>query len=121
MVKTFDDYIDRMVELFPEISRKEILSIMKEGMKEMSSLCMEGLDYAVDYKIPGGSFMIASNTKHSGRALKTKRRDCFLESRRKRKAIMDEMGVSARAAGIEKKRREKCLEEITLLETQNET
>ena len=121
MVKTFDDYIDRMVELFPEVSRKEILSIMKEGMKEMSSLCMEGLDYAVDYKIPGGSFMIASNTKHFGRALKTKRRDCFLESRRKRKAIMEEMGISARAAGIEKKRREKCQNETSQLDNPSET
>ena len=119
MVKTFEDYIDRMVELFPEIPKNEIVEIMKKGMNEMASLCMEGLDYAVDYKIPGGSFMIASNTKHSGRALKTKRRDCFLESRRERKAIMDEMGISQRNAGIEKKRREKCQEEITQLDTQN--
>ena len=119
MVKTFEDYIDRMVELFPEIPKKDIMEIMKKGMNEMASLCMEGLDYAVDYKIPGGSFMIASNTKHSGRALKTKRRDCFLESRRERKAIMDEMNISQRKAGIERKRREKCQEEIIQLDTQN--
>ena len=119
MVKTLEDYIDKMAELFPEVSRQEIINIVKTGIKEMSSLCMEGLDYAVDYKIPGGSFMVASNTKHSGRSLKTKRRDCFLESRRKKKAIMDEMGISERAAGIEKKRRERCQENITQLDIQN--
>lgn len=121
MVKTLDDYIDRLVELFPEVPKKEIVNIVTRGLKEMSLFCLEGIDYAVDYKEPGASYMIASNTMNSRRSFKANRRDCFLKARRETKALMDELGLSYTAANMEKKRRKKCQEENMLLETQNET
>lgn len=50
MIKTYDDYVDKMCELFPEIKRDDIINIIKYGTKKMMMYICEGFDYTVDYK-----------------------------------------------------------------------
>ena len=59
MVKTYEDYIDKMCELFPEIEREDIYNIIKFGSKKMFTYISEGFDFAIDYVHPRSSFMIA--------------------------------------------------------------
>lgn len=59
MIKTYEDYIDKMCELFPEISRDDIYNIIKYGTKQMMTYITEEHDYAVTYKYPKSSLLIS--------------------------------------------------------------
>lgn len=61
MVKTYEDYIDQMCELFPEIKREDICNIVKFGMKKMFSYIVDGHDFAIDYAWPKSSILVATN------------------------------------------------------------
>lgn len=50
MIKTYEDYVDKMCELFPEIKRGDIYNIIKFGFKKMSMYLSEGFEFTIDYK-----------------------------------------------------------------------
>ena len=52
MVKTYEDYIDKMCELFPEIEREDIYNIIKFGSKKMFTYISEGFDLLLVMYIP---------------------------------------------------------------------
>lgn len=60
MVKTYEDYIDKLCELFPEIKREDIYNVVKFGAKKMFTYITEYHDFAVDYKWPRSSVLISS-------------------------------------------------------------
>lgn len=61
MIKTYEDYIDQMSELFPEINKEDIYNIIKYGSKKMFMYITEGHDFVIDYKWPRSSILIANN------------------------------------------------------------
>lgn len=60
MVKKYNDYIDDMCILFPELSKEDITDIVKYGCKKMFMYITEGHDVAFDYKHPKSSILISS-------------------------------------------------------------
>ena len=50
MIKTYEDYVDKMCELFPEIQKEDIYNIIKYGAKKMFMYISVGHDFTIDYK-----------------------------------------------------------------------
>ena len=50
MVKDYEDYIDKMCDLLPELNREDIEDIVKFGLNRMCDYICDGFEYAVDYK-----------------------------------------------------------------------
>lgn len=65
MIKTYDDYIDKLCELFPEMDREDIYNIVKFGTKKMFTYISENFDFAIDYIHPKSSVFIATKN-HAG-------------------------------------------------------
>lgn len=59
MIKTYEDYIDKMCELFPEIDKNDIYNIIKYGTKQMFMYVSEGHDFAITYKHPRSSIFVS--------------------------------------------------------------
>lgn len=59
MIKGYEDYVDDLCELFPEIKREHIYNILKYGTKKLMMYISEDHDYAVDYKYPKSSILIS--------------------------------------------------------------
>ena len=63
MIKSYEDYIDQMCELFPEIKKEDIYNIVKYGTAKLCSYITNGFDYAIDYKWPASSIFIGKRNK----------------------------------------------------------
>jgi hypothetical protein len=62
MVKTYIDYLDQMHELFPEVDIDYIEDIIKHGLNNLVMWTADGHDFAIDYKWPKSSMMIADES-----------------------------------------------------------
>lgn len=89
MVKSCEDYIDKMCELFPEINREDIEKIVNYGTKRLMIYMTNGFDYAVDYRFPKSSVLfgmrsITGDTKF--KKSQQDRKDFWLKRERERLA-----------------------------------
>lgn len=85
MIKTYEDYVDKMCELFPEIKRGDIYNIIKFGFKKMSMYLSEGFEFTIDYKWPKSSILIAYNNDTgmtSQKKIKLQRKEHWLNTER---------------------------------------
>lgn len=62
MVKTYTDYLDKMKELFPEVDIDYIDDIIRHGLRSLVMWTADGHDFAIDYKWPKSSMMIADES-----------------------------------------------------------
>lgn len=85
MIKTYEDYVDKMCELFPEIQKEDIYNIIKYGSKKMFMYISEGHDFTIDYKWPRSSILI-SNNNDTGmtkiKEIKLKRKERWINTER---------------------------------------
>lgn len=87
MIKTYEDYIDQMCELFPEINRDDIYNIIKFGTSKLCNYITNGFEYAIDYKWPKSSIFIGKFSRAGDSNFKIsqkKRKDLWLDNARKR-------------------------------------
>jgi len=92
MVKSWEDYVDKVSELFPEISREDVENIIKYGNKRLMVYMTNGFDYAVDYKFPKSSVFFGVKSSCGETFFKKQRRerkDFWLERERERLANKD--------------------------------
>lgn len=85
MIKTYEDYLDKMCELFPEITKDDIYNIIKYGAKQMFMYIAEGHDFVVDYKWPRSSILISCNNDTGmtfKKKIKLKRKEHWLNTER---------------------------------------
>ena len=55
MVKEYEDFLDKMYELFPEVRKEYIDEVVKFGLIRLMSVMSDNLEYAIDYAFPKSS------------------------------------------------------------------
>lgn len=119
MVKDYEDYIDKMCDLFPELNREDIEDIVKFGLNRMCDYICDGFEYAVDYKWPKSSFLIGWKnvcTMTNFKKNVMKRKEQWLSTKRNTMAYAKEHNISISKAKrmINEEKRKQCQEETNL-------